>query len=343
MRGGTTIACGQSRFACRPPIAVSHAERLRLVAGRQHDAAADDRPACRAAAGRRAARPRRRTSRGPRGGCSPRPTRTHVRIRTGRRGQSCQARVHPVHGGRVVVGRPGRVRVQELVVGRRVHRARARLVGQARAQPHVHRLAARPQPGDRRAHRLVHAVGRAHRRSGPVTQRALQGARAAGVVVGLVPDLEERHVEVAPLDQLVRLVVEVGQRRMQAHLDDVEGGLRADAVVGRELLVDGLLPFVVEDSGVGDHPGRLEVLLVQAEGDAPRAEAAGAGAVEEELGRRDLAERELDRRLGGEEPVHRARLAVGRRVRVVRVGLVAARVDVVVAHRHGHDSEPGRI
>ncbi len=51
------------------------AERLRLVARGQHHAAADDRPAGRAAAARRAARPTRRTSRGRRAG-----SRTHVRL-----------------------------------------------------------------------------------------------------------------------------------------------------------------------------------------------------------------------------------------------------------------------
>ena len=42
MRGGTTIACGQSRRASRPPIAVRIAVGLGLVARRQHHAAADD-------------------------------------------------------------------------------------------------------------------------------------------------------------------------------------------------------------------------------------------------------------------------------------------------------------
>ena len=46
MRGGTTIACGQSRRACAAAHRGAHAERLRLVAGGEHDAAADDhRPA----------------------------------------------------------------------------------------------------------------------------------------------------------------------------------------------------------------------------------------------------------------------------------------------------------
>ena len=86
MRGGTTIASGHSRRACRPPIAVVHAARLRLVARGEHHPAADDRPAGRAAAGRRAARPTRRTRRGRRGGSSAsRRTRTHVRIVAGRR------------------------------------------------------------------------------------------------------------------------------------------------------------------------------------------------------------------------------------------------------------------
>ena len=53
--------------------------------------------------------------------------------------------------------------------------------------------------------------------------------------------------------------------------------------------------------------------------------------------------RELDRGLGGEQPVDRSRTAVGQLVRVVRVGLIAAGVDVVIAHRHGQQPEAGRV
>ena len=56
----------------------AHAERLRLVARGEHDAAADDHRPAAQRAGRRAARPTRRTSRGRRGGSSP-ATRTDVR------------------------------------------------------------------------------------------------------------------------------------------------------------------------------------------------------------------------------------------------------------------------
>ena len=46
MRGGTTIACGQSAARLRPAHRRAHAARLRLVARGEHDAAADDhRPA----------------------------------------------------------------------------------------------------------------------------------------------------------------------------------------------------------------------------------------------------------------------------------------------------------
>ena len=56
--------------------------------------------------------------------------------------------------------------------------------------------------------------------------------------------------------------------------------------------------------------------------------------MQERLRRRVEALRVLDRGLGREQAVRQARLAVGRRVRVVRIGRVGAGVDVVAAVRH---------
>ena len=67
-RGGTTIAPGQSCLRRPPAHRGLDPERLRLVARGRHHAAAHDHRLAAAAAGCRAARPTRRTSRGPREG-----------------------------------------------------------------------------------------------------------------------------------------------------------------------------------------------------------------------------------------------------------------------------------
>jgi hypothetical protein len=111
------------------------------------------------------------------------------------------------------------------------------------------------------------------------------------------------------------------------------------AACGRAQLPSGICALIA----CGHRAGRAQALLLEPVADVPDAGAAGARPVQEELGGRDLLQDELDRRLGREQPVDRARLAVRRGVRVVRVGLVAAAVDVVVAHRDRQQPEAGRI
>ena len=79
MRGETTISVRAQLAGLPAAHRRVHAERLRLVARREHDAPADDDRPSPAARGCRAARPTRRRSRGRRGGSSPRLGRTYVR------------------------------------------------------------------------------------------------------------------------------------------------------------------------------------------------------------------------------------------------------------------------
>ena len=76
------------------------------------------------------------------------------------------------------------------------------------------------------AHRLVQAVRVAHRHRRAVPHRAGHRRRPAGVLVTVVPDVQERHGQTPGAHQLVGLVVDVGEIRMHPLGDRTRCGPR---------------------------------------------------------------------------------------------------------------------
>ena len=109
-----------------------------------------------------------------------------------------------------------------------------------------------------------------HRDDGVVPQRALHGRVAARAAVTVVPHVHHWHRELAPGQQLVDLVVGIGNRR-------VDPCGRRVAHAGGELLreahalrVGGNALFHVHDSAVADHARGWDALQLEGEGGVVR-------------------------------------------------------------------------
>ena len=241
-------------------------------------------------------------------------------------------------------------------VGRRlrvgVHRVRLVVTtcvehGSPPAGVDAHREVARPARRslgrDREPHRLVDAVGVAHRRrcepsrSGQATGGAPQVFSSPWFQMCMIGTVS-RPVR----DELVRLVVDVREVGVDA------AGDRGHAVPPLlSVQMPAALPdrerLDVHDARVGDQAGRRDALLLHRPRHAERAGRARAPAVEERLRRRVVRGGVLHRRLHRRQAGRRPRAALGRHVRVVRVGGHRPAVEVVAAVRHREGAEAGRV